>query len=192
MRTVNAFLKGYKPAFLEIPDTEYTTKKLDLLLTNYPYVDEKKYDLLNGNRFYLFFHDESTRLLFQEKIERITSFTEEEIDRLLGVILGFPPRAIDFYVQMWKEKRMGNLEVFGQMQNRKIGLIYCGCCFTSDINDFIDNVRWLREKYPYEEAKEDGMFVRLGDERLKVPFDNDHQLTEFYGYILRERDLVTV
>jgi hypothetical protein len=192
LKTVDAFLKGYKPAFLEIPDTERTTAHLDLLLSNYPYVDETEHDLLNSNRFYLFFQDKSIYAQFQKEIKRI-AFTKAEIDRLLGVILGFPPKAIDFYVRMMTEKRNGNLEAFQRMKNRKISMIYCGCSFGSDINDFETNVRWLLDKYPYEEAKEDGMFVRIGlEERLPVPVHNYRQLTEFHEYIMQQSSVVPV
>jgi hypothetical protein len=189
LRTVKAFLKGYKPAFLEIPGTEFTTKKLDLLLAKYPYVDEKQYDVLNGNRFYLFFQDEVILEQFQEKINSI-SFTKEEIDCVLGTILGFPPKAINFYVQMWKEKIRGNLKGFEQMQNRKIGIIYCGCCFVSDVTDFQENVLWLLEKYPYEEAKLDGMFIRIGDERIQVPIGDIRQIRDFHEYIMHHVGVV--
>ncbi|PRZ12315.1 hypothetical protein CLV36_11581 [Laceyella sediminis] len=192
MRTVDAFLKGYKPAFLEIPHTKFTTEKLDLLLSKYPYVDEKAYDLLNGNVFYLFFQNQSVYARFQTEIERI-SFTKGEIDRLLGDILGFPPKAIDFYIRMMTEKRNGNIDAFQRMKNRKIGMIYCGCSFGSDVNDFVENALWLLDKYPYEEAKEDGMFVRIGlESRLLVPIGSYRELTEFHEYIMQQSSVVPV
>lgn len=192
MKTVDAFLKGYKPAFLEIPNDRFTTEKLDLLLTEYPFVDETAYDLLNGNPYYLFFQNEVLRARFQTEIER-TTFTKGEIDRVLGTALGFPPKAVDFYVRMQTEKRNGNLEAYQQMKNRKIGMIYCGCCFGSDINDFQENALWLLEKYSYEEAKEDGMFVRIGREpRLSVPIDDYRQLAEFHEYITEQIGVVSV
>ncbi|MGX9706628.1 hypothetical protein [Laceyella tengchongensis] len=192
MRTVDAFLKGYKPAFLEIPHTKFTTEKLDLLLVKYPYVDEKAYDLLNGNAFYLFFQNQSVYARFQTEIEHI-AFTKGEIDRLLGDILGFPPKAIDFYVRMMTEKRNGNIDAFQRMKNRKIGMIYCGCSFGSDVNDFVENALWLLEKYPYEEAKKDGMFVRIGlESRLSVPIGSYRELTEFHEYIMQQSSVVPV
>jgi hypothetical protein len=51
-----AFLKGYKPACLEVPIRESPTDVLHLLLDKYPYVSEKMYDLLGGREFFLFFH----------------------------------------------------------------------------------------------------------------------------------------
>jgi len=192
MKTVDAFLKGYKPAFLEVPDTEFTTEKLDLLLSNYPYVDEKAYDLLSGKKFYLFFQDEGVHARFQAEMER-TTFTEVENDYVLGIILGFPPKAVDFYVRMQTENRNGNVEAYQQMKSRKIGMIYCGCCFSLDVNDFQENALWLLEKYPYQEAKEDGMFVRIGLEpRMPVPIDDYRQLAEFHEYIMQQRSVVPV
>lgn len=183
MRTVDAFLKGYKPAFLEIPNTKWTTKHLDFLLENYPYVSERDYDLLFGRQFYLFFQNELIQALFQAEIKRST-FSKEEVDRILGTILGFPPKAIEYYVRMMEEERRGNLEVYQQMKNRKIAIIYCGCSFSSDIKDFEINALWLLDKYPYEEAKKDGMYIRLNGERLPVPIENYRQIMEFHEYIL--------
>lgn len=192
MKTVDAFLKGYKPAFLEVPNNEFTTEKLGLLLSNHPYVDEKAYDLLNGREFYLFFQDEAVHARFQAEIER-TTFTKGEIDRVLGTILGFPPKAVDFYVRMLTEKRNGNVEAYQRMKNRKTGMIYCGCCFGSDVNDFVENALWLLDKYPYEEAKEDGMFVRIGLEpRLPVPIHDYRKLKEFHEYILKQSGAIPV
>lgn len=188
MRTADSFLKGYKPAFLEIPDREWTTKHLDFLLTHYPYVDEKRYDILEGDQYYLFFQDELIQALFQKQMQQIS--TKEDLDRVLGNILGFPPKAVDFYARMMKEKRNGNENAYQQMKKRKIGMIYCGCSFASDVRDLKVNVKWLLEKYPYEEAKEEGIFVRVDGERLKVPFKHEDEFTEFYEYILSKYDLV--
>ena len=189
MRTVDAFLKGYKPAFLEIPHERWKTEHMEYLLENYPYVSEKDYDLLSGRRFYLFFQNELIQSLFYAEVKRST-LSVKEADRILGTILGFPPKAVDFYVRMMEEKRQGNLEEYKRMRDRKIGLIYCGCSFSSNIEDFEINALWLLDKYPYEEAKKDGMYIRLDGERIQVPIESYHQLEEFHEYIRQKSGAV--
>lgn len=188
---MKAFLKGYKPAFLEIPHERWKTEYLEYLLENYLYVSEKEYDLLSGRRFYLFFQNELVQSQFYAEIKR-SRLSEKEADRILGTILGFPPKAVDFYVRMMEEKRKGHLEEYQRMRERKIGLIYCGCSFSSDIEDLEINALWLLGKYPYEEAKKDGMYIRLDEEKIRVPIENYRKLSEFYDYILQKKGAVTV
>ena len=79
------------------------------------------------------------------------------------------------------------------MKSRKIGMIYSGCSFASDIADFKENALWLLKRYPYEEAKEDGMYIRIGLEpRIPVPVDDYQGLTEFHEYIMKKSGFVTV
>ncbi|KFZ39991.1 MULTISPECIES: hypothetical protein [Thermoactinomyces] len=192
MKTADAFLKGYKPAFLEILGLKQTTKHLNFLLANYPHVSHRDYDLLSGNRFYLFFQTDFMRHRFEEELKQST-FSLADTDRILGMTLGFPPRAVGFYVQMMREKRKGNTQAYQQMKSRKIGMIYSGCSFASDIADFKENALWLLKRYPYEEAKEDGMYIRIGLEpRIPVPVDDYQGLTEFHEYIMKKSGFVTV
>jgi hypothetical protein len=192
MKTVDAFLKGYKPAFLEVPNHKYTTEKLDTLLAKYPYVDDKAYDLFDGKAFYLFFQDEALRTRFRADMER-TGFTKGEIDRVLGITLGFPPKSVDFYVRMMTEKRNGNIEAYQRMKKQKVGMGYCGCYFGSGVADFLENALWLLEQYPFQEAKDEGMFVRIGlEDRLRVPVNSYRQLTEFHQYILQKSSAMPV
>ena len=189
MRTVDAFLKGYKPAFLEIPLERFKTEHMEYLLENYPYVSEKDYDLLSGRPFYLFFQNELVEYLFYAEVKRST-LSEKEADRILGTVLGFPPKAVDYYVRIMEEERRGNLEECQRMRDRKIGLIYCGCSFVTDIEDLEVNALWLLDKYPYEEAKKDGMYIRWNGERIQVPIGSYRQLAEFHEYILQKSGAV--
>ncbi|KYQ87588.1 hypothetical protein L2649_02540 [Thermoactinomyces vulgaris] len=116
-------------------------------------------------------------------MKRSGTLSAKEADRILGTILGFPPKAVDFYVRMMEEERKGNIEEYRRMRGRKIGLIYCGCSFVTDIEDFEINALWLLDKYPYEEAKEDGMYIRLDGERIRVPTESCRQLAEFHESI---------
>lgn len=185
MRTVESFMKGYKPAFLEIPDTKWTTKHLEYLKENYHYVNENDYNLLDGRRFYLFFQNEIVKALFEAEINR-SDFSAKEIDRILGTVLGFPTRAVDYYVKMMDEKRKGNLAEFQRMKDRKVGLIYCGLSFSSGIKDLEVNALWLLERYPYGEAREDGMYIRFNGERIPVPIEKPQQIAEFQKEIMRK------
>lgn len=183
MRTVESLMKGYKPAFIEVPDG-WETEHMEYLLKNYPYVSEKDYDLLFGrNNFYLFFQNELIKAWFHAEINR-SEFSEKEVDRILGMVLGFPPRAVNYYVKMMDEKRNGNLAEFQRMKSRKVSLIYCGLSFSSGIEDLEINALWLLERYPYEEARKDGMYIRLNGERIPVPIENPKQIAEFQQKIL--------
>ncbi|WP_124726275.1 hypothetical protein [Staphylospora marina] len=149
-----AFLKGFKPALLEVPNGEFASDVVRLLGNGYPYVSERMIDLLGGRRFFLYFQNEAECIRFR------TAFAEEDKDRGLGLALGFPPKAVDWFVRMQTAKRSGNLEQYRQMKDRKIGMGYCGCLFVCDVGDFLENARWLLDTYPYREAKEAGMYVR--------------------------------
>ncbi|WP_198054009.1 hypothetical protein [Thermoactinomyces sp. CICC 23799] len=192
LRTVDAFLKGYKPAFLDIPLERWKTEHMEYLLETYPYVGQNDYDLLSGRPFYLFFQNELIQSLFHAEVKRSGTLSAKEADRILGTILGFPPKAVDFYVRMMEEERKGNIEEYHRLRGQKIGLIYCGCSFATDIEDLEINALWLLDKYPYEEAKEDGMYIRLDGERIRVPIESYRQLAEFHESIRQRRGAVPV
>ena len=179
MKAAYAFWKGYKPAFFEIPDSPFCTPQLPYLIENFPYIDEKKCNLFDGKKFYIFFQEEESMLNFQRQMEAIQP-QSPEFHKIFGLTLGFPPNAVDFYVKKITAKEDERL----QLKRQQIGLRFCGISCAANINDLIEDALWLWDRYPYPEAIREGLSIRVHNERVSVPYKNFTRLRYIHMQIL--------
>lgn len=93
----------------------------------------------------IFFRDEPERDGFAKAVENL-SRDSTEFHRLLGLALGFPPRAVDFYV-----KRISGELNREQFYEQKVGLYHAGVWCAGHKRDIVENMGWLWERYPYHD-----------------------------------------
>jgi hypothetical protein len=93
----------------------------------------------------IFFRDERARDGFTKAAENL-SRDSAEFHRLLGLALGFPPRAVDFYVKSISGEL--NRE---QFYEQKVGLYHAGVWCAGHKRDLVENMGWLWERYPYHD-----------------------------------------
>lgn len=128
MESIEAFLKGIKPALFERPNDK---------LLQFPYVEIG--DLL------LFFQSVEQKQDFVERSMGL-SFGSPGFDRLLGFTLGYPPRAIEYYVKTRHSQSDIKEWVF-----REASIHYVGQNFVTSIEDLRENVQWVWDTYSYPE-----------------------------------------
>lgn len=138
------FLLGIKKVIL----SSAQWSKFDLLKRNYPCIDKTLFPALPSGEEgeeHLFFYDEELKeeiyLKYIKGNEHIKPYTEE-YHRLLGTILGFPPKAVDFFSSGEHEKQ----------PHKKVFLQFCGVQCVASIDNLVEDVEWLWEKYPYPES----------------------------------------
>lgn len=127
----DSFLKGYKPAVLMNPKSD---DKEDIkMLSSYPFVEDIQVFDLEGQ--ILYFQNEKLKQDFLDRYQYINDPHSAKYHRLLGLTLGFPPKAVDFYVS--------ELMFPDEHRERRIGLGYCGIECISSVGDLIENVTYL-------------------------------------------------
>lgn len=128
-----AFLTGYKPALLCNPleDQEIVDR-----LWNYPHIRIRDVQML-------FFQNEE---LQSEYIERSQGLVigEPEHHRLLGITLGYPPIAADYFARSWIDRRLWD---------ESVAFDYYGLFFAGHIHDVIPIAEWLWENVPIPPAE---------------------------------------
>lgn len=138
-----AFLEGIKPS---------TYVNLDILSRPELIPELQKYPSWNEcENFWLFFRSEEKKERF---LNEYRNLNESGRHRLLGLELGFPPKAVDFYVKQhdWYQKDQPKADEW--FFSNKAGLHYHGIRFASHIDDLHDNVRWLWHTYKIDEPIE--------------------------------------
>lgn len=142
MDSVHAFLAGYKPAILFNEDS-YFPSLLDVLRAKgYP-----EYSWINssGARMLMFFQTAEQR----DKV----AFIGAPNETVIGLMLGFPPQAVQFYAEGQKGPRLR--------------IDYYGIKFVCSEDDYDDVVTWLDEKYKF--GTRNVIVQSLGDYTSKIP-----------------------
>ncbi|MBA4542008.1 hypothetical protein H1164_03715 [Thermoactinomyces daqus] len=144
-----SFLAGIKPSCYE----NMSRVPIDVLrkLERFP-----RFSVFPG--YDIFFRDEQSRNEFAEAVVKIPR-DSAEFHRILGLALGFPPRAVDFYV-----KRVSGEISLEQFYEQKVGLYHAGVWCTGHKRDIVVNMRWLWERYPYNDKS-----------RVATYYNNDRQ-----------------
>lgn len=173
METIDAFLAGLKPAIYEKKDPRYD---------RYPHI-------ILHNDLCLYFQTENMKRQFINNTKNV-SFPSLEFERILGLTLGFPPKAVEYYVAIHQEQRKN-----GDTSGLELGLHYCGVeCLTS-LHDLTDNVLWLWDQYSHPSIleisvlreNESGKFVEM----LEVSYQDRNKLAKIQNELRRKEAIYT-
>lgn len=125
-----AFLAGHKPALLCHcdEDREFLQK---LTESRFPKVQ------IRGD-LTLFFQNEMLKDQFLTQSKGLEPGTPEH-HRLLGITLGYPPIAADYFARSWTDRRLWD---------ESVAFDYCGLFFAGHINDVIPIAEWLWSNVP--------------------------------------------
>lgn len=154
MRDLDAFLLGYKPALLDTVLSEDFATMLPDLKRKYPYITEG-IGLRDDVTTYMFFQTEEQKKSFQQQLEKVAP-KSPEFHKILGLALGYPPKAVEFHSKLWSEN-----EEAKQLELRKVGMHYYGITCNGNVDDLIENCLWLWDTYNFPDGPKDTLEVRI-------------------------------
>jgi hypothetical protein len=137
MNDLFAFRKGYKPAYL----TSVRDTKVSRLKKEFP-----NYVEVRGNTTIIFFHGEIGKEWFERNgVFQIADEFGNVIDRdfdpyVLGLSLGFPPKACHFFQKCYTD--------FEYFMDNRIGVDYYGIRFMSSVHTLRYDIGWLTRNRP--------------------------------------------
>jgi hypothetical protein len=135
MHDVDAFLSGMKPAFYGNTGSPTCMENI-YKLQQYPCIT-KGIDIFDGPEFFLFFQTEKMKAEFENQVQNIPP-RSPAFHRLLGITLGYPPKAAAFYAACQENE---------QYYDYSIGIMYGGVRCVSHVDDLIENASWLWNRY---------------------------------------------
>jgi hypothetical protein len=138
MKELQAFQLGIKPTALFAEGQEQYKE-----LLTYPHVPV---NILSYRKQSLFFHTEKQKKEWINRTNRM-DHTSLEFHKELGLVLGYPPLAVEFFIRRLKSKREGQNEEVDKMSKESIGLNYAGIVCNSCVDDLIENAKWLWDTY---------------------------------------------
>lgn len=168
---IESFLKGYKPALLLNPRSNEDLSFLD----KFPSTQV----LIYGMDQLLFFQDAQSKRTFQESIQGLTP-DSPSYHKKVGLALGFPPKAVDFFVSTLKDK---------SLDSQKIGLSYCGFYFVSSISTLIDDVLYLWENVKVSDGCKETTDIDYNDVHFSIDFNDYEKLNHAYKELKKALDI---
>jgi hypothetical protein len=152
------FLFGIKKVVSSSP----IWSKYEILKKQFPSVSHDEFPLLEKDE-YLFFQTQELRDSIYNEILKPNchiKLQSPESARVFGTVLGYPPKAIEFFVSQPGEKK--------EDEKKKIGIRYCGVECAASLDDLVDDVSWLWEQYPYPDM--DVLCVSYEREHVDFPY----------------------
>ncbi|SHF33925.1 hypothetical protein SAMN05444392_11612 [Seinonella peptonophila] len=129
---------GEKPALIEYSKSNAFLSNKHLLM-HYPHI--------LTNDYYIFFQTIEQKNEFIPKLRKV-KFDSPEFRKLVGLEIGYPPKAVDFYVKYSElEKQEGSYEI-NQLESHRVSIRYAGIRCVCHLDDLIECFEWLWEKYP--------------------------------------------
>ncbi|WP_028778198.1 hypothetical protein [Shimazuella kribbensis] len=169
-----AFIMGMKPAVM----TNDRYKMIHYLKDKYPFFTLQKRPNCNE---YIFFQDKSKKEHFLDQMDKKPNPQNPEHIRALGLILGFPPKAVDYFVRLHFATSDKPI-----LASQNVGLYYCGIHCASSVDSLLDDVLWLWDKYPYPEI--DTLQIRYHrgsiEQLCKLDYENVKSL-QFFQKLLK-------
>jgi hypothetical protein len=157
-----AFLKGIKPALYRAYNQGLA--ELFPILKEYPHLKDH-----TGR--YLFFQTEEKKQEYVDRIQQI-DLNSPEYHKMLGLLLGYPPKAVDFYVRKCTDRSLSEVS---------IGLGYSGVRCVSDVRELIENTIWLWDTYQLDEE----MRLMVEGEFIYVSYRQMEELKKVQAAILQ-------
>ncbi|WP_028778665.1 hypothetical protein [Shimazuella kribbensis] len=130
MYCFESFLKGYKPAVLMNPNHDDENDIRSLI--GYPFVENIQVFASAGQ--VLYFQNEQLKQDYFYQSKDTPDPHSPEFHKLLGITLGFPPKASQFYSETVQDE---------SLSWKKIGFEYCGICCVGALEDIKENVEWF-------------------------------------------------
>ncbi|TCW40838.1 hypothetical protein EDC32_101487 [Laceyella sacchari] len=166
------FLIGRKPALYGNTGSPTFMKNLHLF-EHYPCVTEN-IDIFDGEDFYLFFQNEELKETFLSKLRDVKP-RSPEFHRLLGVTLGYPPLAAQFFAECHRLEEEKHIDEYERLFKQKVSFYYSGIRCNGHVNDLVENSVWLWERYyiedePFKVGMIEDNIVRLYEVK---PYDFD-------------------
>lgn len=158
MEELKAFINGIKPAILLLEGDE----EVDSLLS-YPhvYVEISEY-----GKHILFFRNEASK---KEWVKSTIGVDRQELHRLLGLTLGYPPKAVNFFVANLGE----------HLRDKTVTVRYSGINFGGSIDDLEENIKWIWDSYQQKSASK----VRYGSTVVYIPYRDEIELKRIYDQL---------
>ncbi|WP_124727910.1 tetratricopeptide repeat protein [Staphylospora marina] len=166
-----SFLLGVKPACSE--NILWLPTAFQLKLRRYPSVKKE------NRRGAIYFQTEEMKQRFLEETKNLSPDSPEYI-RILGLTLGFPPKAVDFHVRSLSRDPAHPQEATKWYNLHKVRANYAGNMFAENIDDLVENTEWLWNRYGREWDMSLSV-IRETDQRLflyLVPFGDREKLKE--------------
>ncbi|SEM68603.1 hypothetical protein [Lihuaxuella thermophila] len=163
MYDVEAFLTGIKPSLLLS-----TAHPLFEKVLAYPSLE---IDLIDDRPQYLFFHTEKERACFAKRVDPL-SHRSPAFHRELGLVLGYPPKAVEFYVRKKECQDQCNWHDLQLLKAKIAGLHYAGIGCNSNVDDLWDNAHWLWNTYRQDEI----LNIRVDAKLLPVKYRDENDL----------------
>lgn len=165
MDEIHSFLCGLKPTLLLAEQQKGFTSMLA-----YP---NTEIHLIPNRHQCLFFHTEQDKQTWIDRTQNM-EHTSPEFHRILGLTLGYPPKAVDFFVKREECKKQGKFNELQRLKSKVVGLHYAGISCNGNYEDLISNARWLWDTYKQEEQ----LKVRVDSSYVFVEYRNDKKLAE--------------
>ncbi|MXQ55931.1 hypothetical protein [Shimazuella alba] len=165
MKDLEFFLKGYKPSYYNTELDEEFTKHLPELIKSYPYID-MGIELMDDVQYYLFFQNDVLKREFEERMEGVP-IRSPEFHEILGHALGYPPKAVHFYVQAERDR---------SLKKKKVGIHYASISCSSSIDDIVDNAFWLWNTYSFQDATKEPLRIRIDTKMHEISYKDRETL----------------
>lgn len=133
----------------------------ELYFGGYPYITKEQFHALENHEV-IFFQNECLRKKALDQYIKVNKHCERfspDFHYILGHILGFPPRAVDFFVQYQHDPRL---------EKYRIEMKYCGVECIGSICDLVDNATWLWKQYPFPDL--DTLTIDYNDKRVSIEY----------------------
>jgi hypothetical protein len=166
------FLLGIKPAFFTSEQ-----RKDAYLCKDYPFVSSVDFPAIpNGSL--IFFQDEQQKQAYLSKYQTqlITTYGPE-YHRCLGDMLGFPPLAIDYFIQQDELAKKIDaakpasdqlVDELITLKKNHATLDYCGMRFVFNIAEVGEIVEWMWKRYG--DVKVDVVEIEFIEQTFHIPF----------------------
>ncbi|MXQ55824.1 hypothetical protein [Shimazuella alba] len=186
MDNVMGFLLGIKPAFLT---SEH--RKDAYLCKDYPFVSSGDFPAI-PNGLVIFFQDEQQKQAYLSKYQAqlITTYGSE-YHRCLGAMLGFPPLAIDYFIQQDELSKKINaakpasdqlVDELIMLKKNHATLDYCGIRFVFNIAEVGEIVDWMWNQYG--DVKMDVVEIQFIEQTFHIPFRDTEKFQQIQTTVL--------
>jgi hypothetical protein len=119
------FLKGYKPALIYNPNANIIAPGIETIHAKFPH--------LTIHQEYMYFQNRKLRSAFKKAIKGL-EFGSIEFQRVLGLALGFPPVAVEYFLAMIQNP---------ELEEKRAYVNHHGLTFICNIDDIEEVATWL-------------------------------------------------